>query len=249
MTTLPVSLFLLPPAGGSAAGFRGWRKAFPPGISAVPVELPGRGRLLARQPVTDLAALVTELDARYRPADGRWAVLGHSMGGLTAAAWAERASEAGRPAVVLYLSAVAPPWLNRAATILADLGDDDLWHELTTLGGIPRSVVSEPAARRLLLRLLRADIVAAASWQPAGPVRAGCPVVAVCGRDEHGFSRAQLAGWERASRSGFESRLLPGGHFYQRGLDDLMPLVRADLARRAGLAPSAGTTTSAKGSR
>ncbi len=149
---------------------------------------------------------------------------------------------------MLYLSAVAPPWLSRAASTLAGLSDDDLWDELTLLGGLPRSVVREPAARRLLLRLLRADIRAAASWQPAGPVRAGCPVVAVCGRDERGFGRAQLAGWERASRGGFESRVLPGGHFYQGGLDDLVPFVRADLARRAGLAPAAGAT-SAKGSR
>ena len=233
----PLPLFLLPQAGGSAAVFRGWRQAFPPEVLPCPVELPGRGARISDPAVTELGALVAGLDQEHRPGGGGpWAVLGHSMGALAAAAWAVWASQAGHPPCVLYISAAAPPWLVPAAAALAGLDDGAFWRRMTALGGLPPTLTPRPSARRLLVRIMRGDVQAAASWRPAGPVQAGCPIVAFCGWGEPGFSHDQLAGWQQASAGGFQLRLLPGGHFYTAGLADLIPPVREDITPRvAGL--------------
>jgi surfactin synthase thioesterase subunit len=227
-----IPLFLLPPAGGSAALFASWPAAAPAPVVPCPVELPGRGRRLTEPPSHDLVALVAAMDAACAPRDGRpWAVFGHSMGALLAAAWAARACRAGRGPTVLYLSAAAPPWLLSVAEPLATLEEHELWRHMADLGGVPAQVRT-PAGARLFAPVMRADVLAAAGYRPPGPEPAGCPVVVLAGTDDPVFPAELSPAWREVSDGGFRLFRVPGGHFYRTGLDDLIPLVFEDLTAR-----------------
>ncbi|MFI6461697.1 thioesterase II family protein [Streptomyces sp. NPDC050538] len=221
-------LYLLPPAGGSAAlyGEDDWA-GLPAGVSACPVELPGHGRRATTDaPLTDMNLLVRQLDAVCRPGAGRpWAVLGHSMGALTAAAWAAHAHRAGHGPSAVYVSGAAPPWLSPVALRLARATDAELWEQLSGLGGMPPDLAVHPVARRLLVRTMRADIEAAASWARTDPVSVGCPVTAIGGTDDPAVPLSLLPGWSRISVGGFTWTHLPGGHFFRGSLADLVPVV------------------------
>ncbi len=227
-------LFLLPPAGASAGVFRAWPdelRARTAGLAldTVAVELPGRGARLAEKPVSSLPALVDELFREHTPSPGvPWAVVGHSMGALLGAAWAARAAADGRAPEFLLLSASAPPWLHSTAADLAG-SDEELWERVDALGGLPAVVRENPLARRMVGRVLQADVTAAARYRPAGPEPVGCPVVAVRGAEDPLVDASLVAGWSALTDRGFEEVELAGGHFYRSGLDDLLPVVAGRL--------------------
>ncbi len=225
-----IPLFLLPPAGGSADLFRdpAWA-ALPAPLLACRVELPGHGGRMAYDPLpTDMDTLVTGLDEACRPRDRTpWAVLGHSMGALVAAAWAARAHRSGHGPCAVYLSAAAPPWASQAAVRLAELNDLRLWDTLSALGGMDPAFAASPVARRLVTRVMRADIATAASWRPSAPESTGCPVVALGGVEDPAVAPDALRAWRGAAVGGFRDVRLPGGHFFRNGLADLAPAVLA----------------------
>ena len=230
-------LFLLPPAGASAGVFRTWPDELRAHTAAmaldpVAVELPGRGARFAEKPVTSLPALVDGLFREHTPAPGvPWAVVGHSLGALLGAAWAARAAADGRAPQLLVLSASAPPWLYSTAADLAG-SDEELWQRVDALGGLPAAVRENPLARRMVGRVLQADVTAAARYRPAGPEPVGCPVVAVRGAEDPLVDASLVAGWSALTDRGFEEVELPGGHFYRSGLDDLIPVVARHLLAR-----------------
>ncbi|MGX1670434.1 thioesterase II family protein [Streptomyces sp. NPDC055400] len=233
-------LFLLPPAGGSAAMFGGpagdcWADALPPGYRACPVDFPGHGRqMTTSRPLSDMARLVSALDAACRPADGRpWVLLGHSMGALTAAAWAQAAHAVGHGPELLILSAAAAPWHTPAALALSAADDGTLWRTLSELGGVPTELAASSVARRLLTRVMRADIETAASYTRRPPPRrgaVGCPVVAVVGREDPAVRVEQVDAWRNVADGGFTLVRPEGGHFYREGLADLAPVAAAALS-------------------
>ncbi|GAB3898327.1 alpha/beta fold hydrolase [Kibdelosporangium lantanae] len=217
---------------GSAALFASWPAAAPPAVVPCPIELPGRGRRLTEPPSHDLTALVAAMDAACAPRDGKpWVLFGHSMGALLAAAWAARACRAGRGPNLLYLSAAAPPWLLSVAEPLALLDESELWRYMTDLGGVPAQVRTAAGAR-LFAPIMRADVLAAATYRPPAPEPVGCPVVVVTGVDDPVFPGGLAAAWREVSSGGFTLCRVPGGHFYRTGLDDLIPLVFDDLTAR-----------------
>ncbi|GAU67367.1 putative thioesterase [Streptomyces sp. NBRC 110611] len=221
-------LFLLPPAGASAATFRAWPGALGEHAEAVPVELPGRGGRIGEPAPASLPDLIGELAAAHTPSEGEWAVVGHSMGALLGAGWAAAATRAGRPPAFLVLSASAPPWLHSTAAELEGT-EGELWQRVDALGGLPPAIRDNPLARRLFSRALQADVTASARYRPPGPEPVGCPVVAVRGAADALVGAELLAGWSaltRDTRQPFRALTLPGGHFYRAGVDDLIPLVR-----------------------
>jgi surfactin synthase thioesterase subunit len=217
-----VKLFLLPPGGSSASLFRTWPGALKEIAEVVAVELPGRGTRFAEPLRTSLPELVAELVADHTPRSGEdWAVVGHSMGALLAAGWAAAASW---PPGFLVVSASAPPWLHSPAAVLLERGED-LWEQIDALGGLPAAICGNPVARRLFSPILEADVKASASYRPACPEPVACPVTAVRGVDDDLINAGLLEGWSALTARKFETVTLLGGHFFQHGIDDLIPVV------------------------
>ncbi|MBC9716059.1 thioesterase [Streptomyces sp. TRM66268-LWL] len=228
----PLHLFLLPSAGGSRTLFAQWpdalRERLGDRVVTHAVELPGRGSRIAERPPTQLSAYVDELAEQTPPPGTSWAVVGHSFGALLGAEWAARASARGSAPRLLVASAAAPPWVySTAAALQAPL--DELWTRVGELGGLPAQLADSPAARRLFGRALTADFTAAAEYRPGRPMRTGCPVLAVQGENDPLVRPALTRRWQECTDQGFTQRVLPGGHFYARGVDDLIPTVAEAL--------------------
>jgi surfactin synthase thioesterase subunit len=212
--------------------FRGWSERIP-GATLIPVELAGRGNRFAERPHTDLHEVVAELVRLTPPTGELWAVAGHSLGALLAAAWAASAHAAGAGPELVVVSASAPPWIRSTAVELEDPDDAQLWDRVAALGGVAPGIRDNPAARRILGRALRADIAAAARYRPPGPEPVGCPVVAVMGAEDPLVPLYLAEQWAPiADGHSFDSRVLPGGHFFTNGLDDLLPVLAELVSNR-----------------
>jgi surfactin synthase thioesterase subunit len=216
-------LFCMPPAAGSASGYRPWFSALAPDIEVVPVQPPGRESRLAEQPVrraADLAGQIADAvggqvsDDRI---DGPYALFGHSMGALLAYEVACLLAARGLPAAHLVVSGHLPAHLielKPVRTNVSRMSDGDLRGYLAEQGGTGPDVLDNPELMAILLPLLRADLTVCESyrWTPRPPLP--MPVTALGGDADPNVAPELLVRWSELTIGGFGMRILPGGHHY-----------------------------------
>ncbi|MEW2121615.1 alpha/beta fold hydrolase [Streptomyces sp. NPDC005474] len=209
-------------AGAGAMAFAGWRQRIGPGVSVLPVRLPGRESLLREPPFTDAHQLVETLTEDFGPLlDEPYAFYGHSLGALVAQRLALHLVATGRrpPEVVLVGACPAPQLPSRLleAAALPGVTDEQLVGLLADEESVPKLLLERPEWLRATLTTLRADLRLARSLRSAPPARLPCPLWAFAGRDDRMVSAAEVRAWERSTTSGFHFRMMPGAHFFVRG--------------------------------
>ncbi|GAB3145943.1 thioesterase II family protein [Amycolatopsis sp. NPDC004378] len=209
-----MELLCVPGAGGSARAYRPWAAALAPELTVRALDLPGRGKAARETPASTLVGAAAKLVERI-PDDGRYALAGHSMGGLVVYEMARRicASDAlPRPEFVVIAGA-RPPHLISAAEFnrLTTTGDDDFVNGLVALGFLD-PVARQSPMRALFVPTLRADLGLVAGYEP-GPVEA-LPVdlFAWYGRADLTAPGSAVAEWARYTGARFEAAAFPGGH-------------------------------------
>lgn len=223
-------LLCLPFAGAGAAFFAPWRAEADPAITVVPLHLPGRERLIARRPHTDLATAAGEL-ARQVVADGHrgpLALYGHSMGAVLAYEIAHRLVALGTAVAHLVVSGSPGPWDGRAEKT-AGLDDERFLARVQDFAGYRHPAFDIPEARELLLPTLRADVRMHEDYVPTSERPLDCPVTAIRGADDHLVSAAATGRWRMATSGRFRSVEVPGGHMFPA--DE--PRLVLDIARDA----------------
>ena len=224
-------LICLAHAGGGAGEFSAWPGALPPRIEVLGVELPGRGSRRAEPLVTDLERLIEglapALETRLEP---RWAIFGHSMGGLLAfeLVRALRGLGVAEPAFMWVAACRAPDQLGTGGSDHA-LPADQLVERLRPLGGIPEEIAAHPAALRAFLPTLRADLQAVEGYRyrPEQPLH--CPIVALGGESDPAVTPGDLDGWAVHTTGAFRALTLPGAHFVTRSSRaELLGLIGAE---------------------
>lgn len=236
-----VRVYCLPHAGGSASSCLTWTRAErTPGLSFVPVELPGRGTRFA-EPLLDSMDEVVDgvlgvLGAR--PAQEPFLLFGHSMGAQIAYETTRRLVAEGRPLPgALMVSACRPPG-SPVALRLHERSDEELLQGIIDLGGTPAELLQHRELLDLLLPVMRADLGLLARYMEAvRPVALPCPVVALGGADDRRSGPEWTSGWRSVAADAFRHRAFPGGHFY---LHDRPAGVIAEIATAAEGARSAG---------
>lgn len=225
----PLSLLCLPCAGASATMYHRWRRLLPGWIDIVPMELPGRGARMAERLVEDFDELVALLCAELKTAvRGRFAIFGHSMGGLLAYGMARQleAASGPRPCALMVSASSAPS--RRTPHRFAVHGDDDaLIADLRKQGGTPEEVFSHAEILRLTLDVLAADYRVCASFRHREMPPLPLPLHVFGGtRDDIEAERVQAWSAEAAGR--FTLDWFDGGHFFLRQHE---ALVLASLER------------------
>ncbi|MEU0852546.1 alpha/beta fold hydrolase [Streptomyces flaveolus] len=222
----PVTLYCFAHAGAGVSGFAHWRTATGPGVSVVPVLLPGRGARRREARATSRDQL---LDALLGPlarqvADGcPYALYGHSLGGVVAHTLARALIDRGLPAPGLLVVGASPP--PHSATLRQDdMTDERLLRFADDLGAAPDGPLATPGSLwyRSVLPVLRDDLLLAAALRTAALTEAAhsplpVPVLAVAGQDDPVVGAAALDGWARWTTERFVRRTVPGGHFFVRG--------------------------------
>jgi surfactin synthase thioesterase subunit len=230
----PLDLFCLPHAGGSARTYLRWQRSMPSWVRVRPVELAGRGRRIREPRPSTLAAAARDLVPRL-DTGGRYAIFGHSMGGLLAYELARLLCRSRQrlPSFVV-IAASRPPHLsspNHYAE-LADLPDDELIDVLANDGSVPHSMRISPM-RDQFLPVIRGDIELLAGYRPV-PVTEPLPLDLLIwyGADDPTTPRCLVREWQRYTSRLCRLTAFPGGHFFIH--DDLRPVA-------GGLFAAAGT--------
>ncbi|MGW7489011.1 thioesterase II family protein [Streptomyces sp. NPDC054786] len=210
-------LFCVPHAGGSAGVFRPWQRSFPNDIEVIPLEPAGRGVRRGEEFFTDLPAAAADLSATLldRLEGDDFVILGHCMGALLAY---EMVCHLERHQLktprILIVSGRNPPHLQTAwGKRVAGLPDDELFAELSSVGGVPKGL--SRAMAEGFLHIIRNDQRIVHGYLPAQPVhRITTAVHVLAGREDEMTQADQLPGWSGYTTGPVEVEYLTGGHYF-----------------------------------
>lgn len=226
-------LFCLPFAGGAASTYRTWMHHVPPGVSVVPVELPGRGTRIAEAPLLTLEPLVERLaQAMHAYLDMPFAIFGHSMGALLGYELAHRLWQmTGATPVHLLVSAHRAPHLPNPHANHHTLPDAALIQKVRALNGTPADILEQDDLIQMVLPVVRADFTACETYVHRPAPRLPCPITVFGGTHDPLVARWQLAAWNAHTHGPVQLQMLPGDHFYfQANQQAFFRLLREALA-------------------
>ncbi|HWG99916.1 MAG TPA: alpha/beta fold hydrolase [Pilimelia sp.] len=228
-------LLCLPFAGAGASFYFPWRGYGVAGLDVRPVQLPGRERLVAEEPYTNVQQAADGLlpVALELIGDGPVALFGHSLGAILAYELAHRIADHGDHEVVhLVVSGSQGPWDGRTERATG-LDDDAFLARVQDFAGYRHPAFDIPEMRELLLPTLRADVRMHESYVPTSDRPLDAPITSIRGRDDHLVSAAAAATWRRATSREFAEVEVDGGHMYLDG--DAAWLVERVAALTAGV--------------
>ena len=209
--------FFFPYAGGGPAAFNKWSAELPHELEGWIAHYPGRGSRHRELPIKDPAALVESLSEAIQPLlDRPFVFFGHSLGALVAFELARllRRNDLPQPKI-LFISACGAPHLPDPHPAIHALPDSEFLEALQQFNGVPSELLNLPDAMPLFLPILRADFEIMESYhytEEKPPL--DCPIVVFGGLDDPRVSRERLEAWSLHTNSGFQSRYVPGDHFF-----------------------------------
>lgn len=206
-------------AGGSAAMYYPMSAGMPARWELMLLDLPGRGKRYSEEPLGAMSSLVSRVVDDVRPwLDVPIALFGHSLGAILAVEVARACERLGAPPIWVGVSGRVAPSMQSHTRRLTTLDDPALLSELLALGGTPERLAELPEFRERFLRIVRADLSAVESYDPApGRPLLGCPVTAFAGTSDAWAPPTTMSGWARETHGRFHQRLFSGGHFYFLG--------------------------------
>ncbi len=228
-----IKLVCLPYAGAGASFYRPWAALAGDALEIVPLQLPGRERLIDEEPYRDVHqavdGLVLQLRERLGDGDHRVALFGHSLGAVLAYELAHRlVAEPGIELVHLFVSGSPHPGQGRAQRATG-LSDDDFLARVGEFAGYSHPALEDSEMREMLLPTLRADVEMHETYAPSTSLPLDAPLTVVRGEDDALVGHDDAASWNKASGRDFEHVEIPGGHMY---LTESAPdLVRAIVSK------------------
>jgi len=229
----PVRLVCFPHAGGSANFFLELAKDLGPEVEVLSVQYPGRQDRRKEPLIETVTGLAEPVAAALLPwADRGLALFGHSLGSIVAYEVARTLRDRGHSPVALFASGRRAPSVERTE-LGSQVDDDTLLRTLQSLGGTDPRVFDDKELVRLALPAIRADYLAAETYQyrPGPPL--SCPLTMLTGEDDLMVSPQDAAAWGEHTSAEFDLITLPGGHFYLT--EQHAAVTRAITDRLAGL--------------
>ncbi|HLP57168.1 MAG TPA: alpha/beta fold hydrolase [Fluviicola sp.] len=211
MTAKP-KLFLFPFAGGNCYSFQ----FLMPHISnfeVIPLELPGRGKRMGEQLLTDFNSAAADYLAQVKRmlGQGPFMMYGHSLGTYMILKVVSELEKEGKSPVCVVLTGNPGPGTDMNKT-RHTLGREDFINELRKLGGIPEEVIASKEMFDFFEPILRSDFKIVADCDLEGKVKMSVPMYALMG-DEEKLS-SLLENWGNYTTGPFKHELVPGDHFF-----------------------------------
>ncbi|MFJ9898450.1 thioesterase II family protein [Streptomyces sp. NPDC091280] len=216
--TRTTKLVCLPYAGAGASFYRPWTALAGASVEVVPLQLPGRERLIDEPPHRDVHeavdGLLPQLRDRLGEGEHRVALFGHSLGAVLAYELAHRlVAEPGVDVVHLFVSGSPHPSRGRERRATG-LSDDEFLARVGEFAGYHHPAFDDPEMRELLLPTLRADVDMHEAYAPSVLLPLDVPLTVIRGTDDTLVGRDDAASWSKATGRDFEHVEVPGGHMY-----------------------------------
>jgi len=215
-----MTLLCLPYAGASASVYASWRRLLPAWLKVQPVELPGRGSRMDDPFAENLNALAVQLAAELSAglvlrSAPRYALFGHSLGGLIAYELAHALADQGVPAA-LFVSGASAPSQRDDQRYRALATNAQLRAELRRLNGMPDELLENTELMEMVLPVLAADFRLCASFIRRKRTPLSCPIHVFGGTHDPTVPASALAAWQRETVDEFSTEMFDGDHFFIR---------------------------------
>lgn len=211
------TLVCLPFAGAGASFFHPWQAIVGDAVRVLPLQLPGRERLIDLEPHRDAYRAADDLLVQLRErldGDTRLVLFGHSLGAVLAYELAHRVvREPGVELVRLFVSGSPEPGSGRDQRATG-LTDDEFLARVSEFAGYTHEALEDPEMREMILPALRADVEMHENYVPSTSDPLPAPITAIRGEDDELVSYEGAAGWSKVSGLDFDHVEVPGGHMY-----------------------------------
>lgn len=209
-----MKLFCIPFSGGNAYSYTDFNKYLPKEIELINLELPGRGKRITEDLLTNIDAMTedlfhqTESDIR-----GNYALFGHSLGALLCFTLCrEIAMKKANLPKYLFVSGQTAPHLIKPDNRYS-LPDDKFIEMLRQMEGTPDELLTDKGFIQFFLPIVKMDFQAIANYQhiPAKPFNV--PITVLLGRQEN-ITDEDAANWQMETNEEIAIHRFDGGHFF-----------------------------------
>ena len=211
----PYRLFCFHHAGGGVVIFKNWL-GFSSHVEVIPVEIPGHSSRHDEECVTDFGDVVRESAAAIAAAaDPRPIYLyGHSLGAVIAFETAlVLKKKYGISVKKLFVAGRQAPMDEDVTGYRLEMGTGKLYEELISMGMTTREDVEDETFRKFFQPVLISDYKLNENYRYNGE-KLKCPIVALCGDEDHTAPREVMARWEKVTEKGFSEYEFHGSHFF-----------------------------------
>jgi medium-chain acyl-[acyl-carrier-protein] hydrolase len=211
-----VQLICLSHAGGGAASFNRWLDLFPPTITVVRAQLPGREDRAGEPPFRRVGDAVAALAAEVQELDSKIALYGHSMGALVAFELAHELCARDTAPVHLFVSGRRAPHRSPSRTPIHDFPEAALVKALRAMGGMGDIAATSPEFQRYVLNLIRADLELSETYTFGHASTLPCPITAFFAADDPVVDPEEARAWAAHSHHAFSAHEFTGDHFFHQ---------------------------------
>ncbi|NMR26567.1 thioesterase [Pseudoalteromonas sp. NEC-BIFX-2020_015] len=235
-----ITLYCLPCAGSSVAMYQRWGSSLAANINVVGIELSGRGSRFSEPLRTTFSDMVDDIILKL-PVEfpARFALFGHSMGGLLAYGVCLKLVQQNRPLPEhLFVSACAAPTHRNNQRFTNLDTHESIIEDLKCLGGTPKEVFEHPDLLDMVVAIFAADIAVCLSFKYQPHPLLKVPVSVLAG-DQDSMTEQHYLAWQDITNSVIDYRIFCGGHFYlQPQQDALLAYITNKLTHSTAIACS-----------
>jgi surfactin synthase thioesterase subunit len=212
-----INLFCLPFAGGSKFSYRKYEEIAPPHINMIPLEYPGRGARIRSPLITDVNLLTQDIYSQIEGMlnVGKYAIYGHSMGGLLGYLLSKEIVRRGQtpPVHIFITGTMGPSALARELKKRHLLEKEDFIEELKGLNGSPREILEDDDLLEYFEPILRADFKVSETYvyEKTDPLE--IPFTVITGTDED-MNVVDIKLWQNESTLHVDFISMKGNHFF-----------------------------------
>lgn len=209
-----MKLLCIPFSGGNAYSYSEFKKYLPEEIELINLELPGRGKRITENLLTNIEEMTEDLFRIIEPEiKGNYALFGHSLGALLCLTLCRNiVMKKANPPRYLFVSGQTAPCLIKPDNRYI-LPDDQFIEMLRQMEGTPEELLSDKDFIRFFLPIVKMDFQAIANYKHETSHAIKVPIAVLLGKLEN-INNEDAERWQMETNEEMTIHRFDGGHFF-----------------------------------